>query len=185
LARAGYTYQVKVPNGTDYPTLTAALAAAGTYDKTPNGTSVTDSEPQTFTASYTANPLTVKINYVYGAPKNGDVPSGDFSTQDVPTQAIGVTNGTTYTTDVNTTPTPIATGITVPTIPGYTPNVTTVTPKFTVDSNGNPTEPEITVTYNASQIQRRLPIQMRQVIICCLTLAAIQPVKMAIQMVSL
>lgn len=150
LARAGYTYQVKVPNGTDYPTLTAALAAAGTYDKTPNGTSVTDSEPQTFTASYTANPLTVKINYVYGAPKNGDVPSGDFSTQDVPTQAIGVTNGTTYTTDVNTTPTPIATGITVPTIPGYTPNVTTVTPKFTVDSNGNPTEPEITVTYNAS-----------------------------------
>ncbi|GAB2021588.1 hypothetical protein RyT2_06620 [Pseudolactococcus yaeyamensis] len=150
LARAGYTYQVKAPNGTNYPTLAAALAADGTYDNTPNGTITSDSEPQTFLVSYTANPLTVNIQYVYGEPKNTSVPSTDFGSQDVPRQAIGVSAGTTYHTDVAPAETPITTGITVPTILGYTPNVTTVMPKFTVDSNGNPTEPQITVTYNPS-----------------------------------
>ncbi|GAX47507.1 beta strand repeat-containing protein [Pseudolactococcus reticulitermitis] len=148
LARAGYTYQVKAPNGTSYATLAAALAADGTYDATPNGTSTTDSESQTFLVSYTANPLTVQIQYVYGEPKDKPVPPADFGNQQVPTQAIGMTNGTSYTTDVNATPS--STPITVPTIPGYTPNVTTVMPKFTVDSTGNPTEPLITVTYSAS-----------------------------------
>lgn len=149
LARAGYSYQVKAPNGTSYATLTDALAADGTYDTTPNGTSTSDSEPQTYLVSYTANPLTVHINYVYGEPKNEAVTPSDFADpQNVPRQAIGVTNGTAYTTDVNTTPS--STPIPVPTISGYTPNVTTVTPKFTVDSNGNPTEPLITVAYSAS-----------------------------------
>ena len=149
LARAGYTYQVTAPNGTSYATLDVALKADGTYDNTPNDTSTSDSEPQTYLVSYTANPLTVNIKYVYGEPKNEEVPSSDFTGPKlVPTQAIGVTNGTSYTTDVNATPS--STPITVPTIPGYTANVTTVKPKFTVDSNGNPTEPLITVTYSAS-----------------------------------
>lgn len=149
LARSGYSYQVLAPNNKSYDTLADALAADGVYDATANGTSTTDSEPQTFIVSYTAKPLTVNINYVYGAPKNGPVPPGDFGkNQVVPTKVIGVTNGTSYTTDVNSTAT--TTPITVPTIPGYTPNVTTITPKFTVDGNGNPTEPQITVTYSAS-----------------------------------
>lgn len=149
LARPGYSYQVLAPNNKSYDTLADALAADGVYDATANGTSTTDSEPQTFIVSYTAKSLTVNINYVYGAPKNGPVPSGDFeSGQAVPTKAVGVTNGTSYKTDVNSAAT--TTPITVPTIPGYTPNVTTITPKFTVDGNGSPTEPEITVTYSAS-----------------------------------
>ncbi len=149
LARAGYTYQVKAPNGTSYATLEAALAADGMYDNTANGTSTTDSEPQTFKVTYTAKPLTVEIKFVYAAPKGGEVPETDFSTPPA-NKAVGVTNGTTYTTDINPNVEPVTTPITVPTIAGYTPNVTAVTPKFTVDSSGNPTEPEITVTYSAS-----------------------------------
>ncbi|SJZ64058.1 hypothetical protein SAMN02745116_01022 [Pilibacter termitis] len=150
LVRAGYSYTVKSPNGTSYPTLSAALLADGVYDNTDNGNNTTDSSPQLFTVSYTANPLTVNIEYVYGQPKNTTVPIGDFGSQSVPTKATGVTNGTTYTTDINNTATNISTPITVPTISGYTPNVTSVTPKFTVDDQGNPTEPTITVTYTAS-----------------------------------
>ena len=150
LVRPGYSYQVKAPNGTSYPSLAAALSADGTYDHTANGTSSNDSVPQIFTVSYTANPLTVNIQYVYGEPKNMPVPSSDFGNQAVPTQVTGITNGTTYTTNVNAAATPLTTPIKVPTIPGYTPNVTAVTPKLTVDSSGNPTEPQITVTYTAS-----------------------------------
>ncbi len=62
LARPGYSYQVLAPNNKSYDTLADALAADGVYDATANGTSTTDSEPQTFIVSYTAKSLTVNIN---------------------------------------------------------------------------------------------------------------------------
>ena len=167
LARAGYTYTVNYQDGTNgtvtnYPTLAAALAANPTYDTTTNGTATTDSTPQIFTVNYTANAQTVTINYI---DNNGNTIGV--------TTVSGTTNGTTWTSATTLASTTTATkatdgaedltatsnvAISVPTLTGYTPNVTSVTPSFVVNSNGTPTTPSITVTYTANVQQANLQI---------------------------
>ena len=99
----------------------------------------------------------VAINYVYdqndGSSKHGPVPSSDFASgSSVVTEADGVTSGTTYTTNLDTsTQIPVATPITVPTIQGYTPNVTSINPSFAINTDGTLVNSTITVTYTANQ----------------------------------
>lgn len=149
LKRTGYSYTVTGPDKKVYSTLQEALSANSSYDKTDNATAQIDAKPQTFVVSYIANTLNVAIDYRYGSPKNSEVPPTDLP-QNTVTKITGTTNGTTYTTNINSTPEPATNSIMVPTIKGYTPNVTSVTPQFTVDSLGNPTQPVITVTYAAT-----------------------------------
>ncbi|GAB2024081.1 DUF1542 domain-containing protein [Lactovum odontotermitis] len=54
LARTGYGYTVKGPDGNIYSTLAAAQAAAAnkTFDSTSNGAAATDSAPQNFVVTY-------------------------------------------------------------------------------------------------------------------------------------
>jgi len=49
---AGCSYTITGPDGKQYSTLSAAVAANKTYDNTSNGTATTDSAPQNFTVTY-------------------------------------------------------------------------------------------------------------------------------------
>lgn len=63
LAQSGYTYTVTGPDGVVYPTLAAAMAATPNYDTTSNGAATTDSSPQNFTVTYTADTQSIQINF--------------------------------------------------------------------------------------------------------------------------
>ena len=123
LALPGYTYQIQV-GATNYATLAAALAANPSYDATSNGAASVDASPQDFTVNYTPNSQTVTVHYVY----EGGATAAADATQTSVTNASG---------------TPVAS----PTLPGYTPSQTSVTPSFAVNSTGALVTPSITVTY--------------------------------------
>ncbi len=109
------------------------------------------------TFNYEPHAQEIPINYIYNrtdaSSKNGPVPPADFN-QTVATKVIGVTNGTTYTTDINTSAEPTTTAITIPTLVGYTANVTSANPlkpNFAINADGTLITPSLTVTYTANQ----------------------------------
>ncbi|MHC5268396.1 pectate lyase-like adhesive domain-containing protein, partial [Enterococcus sp. LJL98] len=57
LARNGYIYKVKGPDGKIYETLADALAANNKHDTTSNGTNQSDSDPQSFEVIYETDPV--------------------------------------------------------------------------------------------------------------------------------
>lgn len=61
LAVQGYTYVVYAANGSSYATLTAAMAANGTFDDTANGTATSDGSAQVFRVSYKADSQQAKV----------------------------------------------------------------------------------------------------------------------------
>ncbi|WP_258924830.1 MucBP domain-containing protein [Weissella confusa] len=61
LAVQGYTYVVYAANGSSYATLTAAMAANGTFDDTDNGTATSDGSAQVFRVSYKADSQQAKV----------------------------------------------------------------------------------------------------------------------------
>ncbi|WP_447408790.1 KxYKxGKxW signal peptide domain-containing protein [Weissella confusa] len=61
LAVPGYTYVVYAANGSSYATLTAAMAANGTFDDTDNGTATSDGSAQVFRVSYKADSQQAKV----------------------------------------------------------------------------------------------------------------------------
>ncbi|MDU2151671.1 MAG: hypothetical protein E7E62_00645, partial [Weissella confusa] len=78
LAKDGYTYLVKGPDGTIYDTMAEALAANATFDDSNNG-SGSDIETQTFEVTYTAQNQTVKIlqQYADGTTNGPAYPQSD------------------------------------------------------------------------------------------------------------
>ncbi|MBF7058731.1 MucBP domain-containing protein [Weissella confusa] len=78
LAKDGYTYSVKGPDGTIYDTMAEALAANATFDDSNNG-SGSDVETQTFEVTYTAQNQTVKIlqQYADGTTNGPAYPQSD------------------------------------------------------------------------------------------------------------
>ncbi|MFZ3107991.1 MAG: hypothetical protein WA032_04015 [Lactococcus raffinolactis] len=128
----GYTYVNYVYNGN---TISDQPKTAMPYVEDAND----------LTINYAPSTQTVAINYVYdandGSPKNGAVTSSN-TTGWVPTSY-----------QLSQTKVSNATGdsITVPTIPGYTANVSTVTPNFTINADGSLVTSTITVTYTANQ----------------------------------
>lgn len=61
LAVQGYTYVVYAANGSSYATVTAAMAANGTFDDTDNGTATSDGSAQVFRVSYKADSQQAKV----------------------------------------------------------------------------------------------------------------------------
>lgn len=84
LSTAGYSYVVKGPNGSNYSTLSSAVAANSLYDAT-NNTGTTDSSAQVFTVSYVAQYQAAALRY--------DA-SGPISAGSTKATASGTTGGT-------------------------------------------------------------------------------------------
>lgn len=84
LSTAGYSYVVKGPNGSNYSTLSSAVAANSLYDAT-NNTGATDSSAQVFTVSYVAQYQAAALRY--------DA-SGPISAGSTKATASGTTGGT-------------------------------------------------------------------------------------------
>lgn len=84
LSTAGYSYVVKGPNGSNYSTLSSAVAANSRYDAT-NNTGTTDSSAQVFTVSYVAQYQAAALRY--------DA-SGPISAGSTKATASGTTGGT-------------------------------------------------------------------------------------------
>ncbi|AVO66791.1 hypothetical protein C6N67_07230 [Weissella cibaria] len=84
LSTAGYSYVVKGPNGSNYSTLSSAVAANSLYDAT-NNKGTTDSSAQVFTVSYVAQYQAAALRY--------DA-SGPISAGSTKATASGTTGGT-------------------------------------------------------------------------------------------
>ncbi|MBC6499352.1 KxYKxGKxW signal peptide domain-containing protein [Weissella confusa] len=91
LAKDGYTYLVKGPDGTIYDTMAEALVANATFDDSNNG-SGSDIETQTFeTASISADGTTVTLTGTYDNSKDLDEAGTDSAVQNT---AITLTQAT-------------------------------------------------------------------------------------------
>lgn len=85
LAVQGYTYVVYAANGSSYTTLTAAMAANGTFDDTDNGTATSDGSAQVFRVSYKADSQQARVTVGLESP---------ISAGSVIDSAAGPTSGT-------------------------------------------------------------------------------------------
>ncbi|NBA12376.1 lectin-like domain-containing protein [Weissella confusa] len=110
LAVQGYTYVVYAANGSSYATLTAAMAANGTFDDTDNGTATSDGSAQVFRVSYKADSQQAKVTVISAGsvidsaagPTSGAIAFGTVTDSYLYTQGYHYTvsgpDGTSYST---------------------------------------------------------------------------------------